>query len=59
MFQAETGTFGQPDPNLTTWGSIVVELTNCDTGHASFNGLDGVLEMDFVRLTGVPGMGCQ
>jgi hypothetical protein len=59
MFQAETGTFGQPDPNLTTWGSIVVELTDCDTGHASFNGLDGVLEMDFVRLTGVPGMGCQ
>lgn len=59
MYQAEFGTFARPDSNLTTWGSVVIEMADCDTGHASFNGLDGVQEMDFVRLTGVPGIGCQ
>ena len=34
-------------------------LADCDTGHASLDGLDGALDIDFIRLTGMPGIGCQ
>jgi hypothetical protein len=59
MFQVLDGTFGQPQDTVTPWGSILFEMADCDTGHASFDGLDGILEMDFVRLTSMPGMSCQ
>jgi hypothetical protein len=59
MFEVINGTLGQPQLPQSTWGVISIELDDCDRGHASFNGLDGTLEMDFIRLTAMPGIGCQ
>jgi len=53
------GTFGMPVQPSTFWGTITVTMTNCDSGHAAFNGLDGSLEMDLVRLVRLPGMDCS
>jgi hypothetical protein len=43
----------------TVWGTVTVSLADYDTGHATFDGLDGALEMDIVRLTAMPGISCQ
>lgn len=59
MYEVVSGMFGQPQLPLTTWGTIVINLADCDTGHASLSGLDGTLEMDFVRLTAMPGISCN
>ena len=59
MFEVISGTFGHPQLPETTWGTIIIELADCHTGHASFDGLADVLEMDFIRLTTMPGVSCQ
>lgn len=59
MYEVTTGVFGQPQLPATAWGTIVISLADCDTGHASFSGLDGVLEMDLIRLTAMPGISCN
>jgi len=59
MYEVVQGVFGLPVPPETFWGTITLTLTGCDSGHASLSGLDGNLEMDLVRLTGVPGISCQ
>lgn len=59
LFEITSGTFGQPVLPATTWGVLTLELDGCDSGHASLDGLDGVLEMDLVRLSAVPGSSCQ
>jgi hypothetical protein len=40
MFEVISGTFGHPQLPETTWGTIIIELADCHTGHASFDGLD-------------------
>jgi hypothetical protein len=59
MYEVLSGVFGQPQLPATTWGTVTLLLADCDTGQASFDGLDGFLEMDFVRLTAMPGIYCQ
>jgi len=59
MFEVATGVFGQPESPATAWGTVTIELADCDSGHASFSGLDGSMEMDFVRLTALPGTTCH
>lgn len=59
MFEVSDGVFGHPVTPETPWGSITITLADCDSGHASFIGLDGNLEMDLLRLSGVPGIDCQ
>jgi hypothetical protein len=59
MFEAINGVFGNPAIPVTTWGTITINLTDCDSGHASFSGIDGNLEMDLARLTRLPGIGCH
>lgn len=59
MYEVVDGDFGSPQPPATPWGAITVNLADCDTGHASFDGLDGNLEMDIVRLTAMPDITCQ
>ena len=59
MLEVLSGVFGYPQFATTAWGTITLELADCDTGHASFNGIDGALEMDFVRLSGMPAIRCQ
>ena len=59
MLEVLSGEFGQPQLATTAWGTITVELADCDTGHASFTGIDGSLEVDFIRLSGMPGIRCQ
>jgi len=58
-FEVVYGTFGQPQIPETSWGTIVIEMADCDTGHASLDGVDGDLEMNFIRLTSMPGITCQ
>ena len=59
MFEVVNGGFGLPVTPETPWGTITINLADCDLGHASFSGLDGILEMDLVRLSRVPGINCQ
>ncbi len=59
MFEVINGVFGQPVTPETRWGTITFNLEDCDSGHASFDGIDGDLEMDFVRMTHLPGIDCQ
>ena len=59
MIEVIDGVFGHPVTPETPWGTITINLADCDSGHASFNGLDGFLEMDLVRLTSLPGIDCQ
>lgn len=59
MYEVAAGEFGQPQLPATTWGTITISLADCNTGQASFSGLDGALEMDIVRLTAMPGTACQ
>ena len=58
MFEIVTGVFGSPVEPATSWGTITITMADCDSGHASFNGVDGHLEMDLVRLVGLAGMDC-
>ena len=59
MFEVINGELGLPVTPETRWGTIIITLADCESGHASFNGLDGQLEMDFVRMTHLPGIDCQ
>ena len=59
MFEVTNGVFGNPVVPVTSWGTITITLVDCNSGHATFNGLDGILEMDLVRLTRLPGIDCQ
>ena len=59
MHEVINGVFGNPVSPVTTWGTLTINLADCDSGHASFSGLDGNLEMDLTRLTRLPGIGCQ
>lgn len=59
VFERAEGSFGLPGSNETVWGKITFTLQDCGTGHASFAGIDGNQEMDFVRLAGLPGVECQ
>jgi hypothetical protein len=58
MFEINTGVFGSPVEPATSWGTITITLTDCDSGYASFSGVDGDIEMDLVRLVGLAGMDC-
>lgn len=59
VFERADGSFGLPGSNETVWGTITFTLHDCGTGHATFSGIDGAQEMDFVRLAGLPGIQCQ
>jgi len=59
MFEVTQGVFGQPVTPETAWGTITITMQDCDSAHASFDGLDGTLEMELVRMSNVPGVDCQ
>ena len=59
MFEVVNGVFGQPVPPETYWGMLTINLDDCDSGYALFSGIDGNLEMDLMRLTRLPDVGCQ
>jgi hypothetical protein len=59
MYEITTGLFGNPVEPATSWGTITVTFTDCDSGTASFLGNDGALEMDYVRLAGLPEIDCH
>jgi len=59
MYEIADGTFGAPVSSASKWGVIDLEFYDCDTGKATLNGDDGFLEINFVRLVGIPNVGCQ
>ena len=59
LYEVVSGTFGRPQSPVTTWGSAEITLIDCDSGHAMLSGKDGNLFMNFVRLSEMPGIGCQ
>jgi len=59
MYEISEGTFGSPTLPASKWGSIYMEFDTCDSGQATLNGDDGVVQIDFVRLVGIPGLGCE
>ncbi len=59
-FELPVGTFGEPDPDtLRFWGTIEINMTDCDSGTAYMEGEDGVVQLEIVRLSGVRGMSCE
>jgi hypothetical protein len=59
MYELIEGTFGSPVQPAAIWGTITITMTDCNSGHASFSGIDGNMEMDLMRLTGLAGMDCS
>lgn len=59
MFEVADGVFGQPDFPATEWGKISITLHDCDNGHADFDGKDGRLSMDLVRLVRSEDSSCE
>lgn len=59
MFEIPDGLFGAPVFDTSSlWGEITITMVDCDSGSANFDGQDGVLEMSFVRLSGLAGINC-
>jgi hypothetical protein len=59
MYEVVNGTFNNPTPPETNWGSLTLTLTDCDTGIAVLSGIDGTFEMNFKRGTGLKGITCD
>jgi hypothetical protein len=58
VYEVVEGVFGLPVRPASVWGTITFTLDDCGSGHASFSGVDGDLEMNFVRLAGLPNSSC-
>lgn len=59
LLEVTGGVFGLPQPPATPWGALTLEFFDCDSGRATLSGLDGDLDVDFIRLSGLPGIGCH
>jgi hypothetical protein len=59
MYEVLQGTFGDPELNLTDWGSLYLIINDCNSVTAELNGLDGYFSADLVRLDDIEGVGCQ
>lgn len=59
LFEVLSGTFGRPQQPVTSWGIAEIILWDCDSGRAMLSGRDGNLLINFVRLSEMPGTGCQ
>jgi hypothetical protein len=59
MYEVASGDLGNPQAPATIWGVATITLADCDTAHALLDGIDGMLEMDLLRLTLMPGITCQ
>mgnify|MGYP001815903692 CR=1 FL=1 len=55
LIEIAEGTFGNPVFNPSDWGELTIEFADCDTGHATLDGIDGKISFDFIRLTGLEG----
>lgn len=59
MYEVTDGTFGQPVFPASEWGKISIILSDCDNGHADFDGKDGQLAMKLVRLVRSGSSSCE
>ena len=59
MYEVSEGTFGNPVLPTIKWGTLDMEFNDCDSGKATLNGNDGLLEMDFERIVGIANIGCE
>ncbi len=59
MYEVADGTFGQPEFPASEWGIISITLSDCDNGHADFDGKDGQLSMKLVRLVRSGSSSCE
>lgn len=58
MYEITEGTFGTPGSE-TVWGTVTISLEDCNSGYVTFNGTDGQMNMNIVRLVGLPESACQ
>ena len=58
MYEVTDGIFGKPVEPASYWGTITITLADCDSGHASFSGVDGNIDMGLERIVGLAGMDC-
>lgn len=59
MYEVTDGIFGHPEFSPSEWGRIMITLTDCDNGHAEFDGKDGQQSMRLARLTGLGDSSCE
>lgn len=59
LLEVTDGVFGLPELPAASWGVLTLEIADCDSGHATLSGADGEIDMDLVRLSGLPGVGCR
>ena len=59
MFEVSNGTFNNPSPLETSWGSLTITMTDCDNGVAVLDGVDGQFEMNFSRGAGLKDISCS
>ena len=59
MYEELQGAFGDPELNVTEWGSLYPIINDCDSVTAELNGLDGYFSADLVRLDDIEGVSCD
>jgi len=59
LYEVTDGTYGNPMLPETLWGTLTITMINCDAGVAVLDGLDGTINMEFVRLVGLAGIDCR
>ena len=58
MYEVADGVFGSPQAEPTFWGTLNITLSDCKSGGATLNGLDGQLWMDTVKIVGLKNSTC-
>lgn len=58
MFEVGEGSFGSPVLPERKWGTLTIEMANCEEGTATLVGDDGELVMSITRLAFISGLGC-
>jgi hypothetical protein len=58
LVEIVNGTFGNPVPPDTEWGTVTITMTDCDNGIAALDGQDGTIEIAFTRLVGLKNSTC-
>jgi len=59
MFEVKDGTLGAPVPVETSWGTLTLDLEDCDTVYAVLDGADGRIQVNLNRITGLAGKRCS
>jgi hypothetical protein len=59
MRETEEGILREPNPNLSSWGTMTLSFEDCGRATATLDGIDGEKTMDLTRLIKVKDIPCE